>query len=295
MNETRLGGQGAGVQETIRPVVVPLDGSKIAEKALPAALVLARCYDAPLSLVHVVDHDEAPAPADLDRARRIFADYVEGLLKHADAEGYPHATIVAAGGAASTILDVSSNARAIVLASHGKGGLRAALIGSVADKVIRGARVPVLMVPMGGRTKLDAAPVVVGLDGSPAGESGLEVARDLAARLKTHLVLVRAFNLPPQSGIEFVAYQVDVIAAVEEGARDYLERAARPGEQCVCAMGSPVDVLVQTAAEVDAGLVVLTSHGKGWAQRLALGSTTDRAVHRIKRPLLIVPVPGGTQ
>jgi nucleotide-binding universal stress UspA family protein len=175
------------------------------------------------------------------------------------------------------------------MASHGKGGIHAALIGSVTDKVVRNAAVPVLIVPLGTRARLTSDPVVVGLDGSEVAEAGLVVARDLAALLRAPLVLVRAYNLPPPAGFEFVAYPVDLATTLRAGSEEYLTQVARPGEESVAIQGPGYDAISRTAERADASLVVVTSHGKGFATRLALGSTTDRLLHGLRRPLLVVP------
>jgi nucleotide-binding universal stress UspA family protein len=273
-----------------RPIVVPLDGSKNAETALPIAAKLAAIYGATIQCVYVVDKDEVAQAGELDRARQVFASYVEGLAgSHGLGDVRLTATVVE-GSPARGVLDVASSARMVVLGSHGRSGLQSALIGSVADKIVRGATVPTLVVPMGGPQALDSKPILVALDGSREAEAGLELARELAAALGAQVALVRAYSVPPPAGIEFVAYPVDLVTTLQEGAEEYVAKTAREGERSFVVLGSPVDAIQQVADQLDAGLVVMTSHGKGFAQRVALGSSTDRAMHTLKRPLLVVPV-----
>ncbi len=274
----------------VRPIVVPLDGSKIAETALPIAVRMAELYKAPLCFVHVIDDDDAAGAGEIDRARGIFVSYVAGMVKSHGIGEIPFSTTVVEGAAARAVLDIASSARLVVLASHGRGGLQAAFVGSVADKIVRAAVVPTLVVPMGGPETLDKAPILVALDGSKAAEEGLEAAREIAAATGATVALVRAFSVPPPAGIEFVAYPVDLMTTLQEGAEEYLAQTAHEGERSFCVLSSPVEAVDQVATQLDAGLVVMTSHGKGFAQRLALGSSTDRALHALKRPLLIVPV-----
>lgn len=272
-----------------RPIVVPLDGSKNAETAIPAAAALARIYGAPIQFVHALDEEVEREPHN-ERAREVFAAYMDGLVKISGLADHPHTFDVVRGSAARAVLDYSAHARMIVLASHGRGGLHASFVGSVADKIVRGATVPVLVVPLGSKARLEADPIVVALDGSEIAEVGLELARELAGHLGAKVVLVRAYSFPPPAGIEFVAYPVDLTTSLREAAEAYLTQTAKPGEQALCQLAPPVQAIIEAADHVNAGLVVMTAHGKGAAQRIALGSNTDRAMHSLRRPLLIVPV-----
>ena len=270
------------------PILLPLDGSSHAEAALPAALTLARGLGSPLHLLSVTDEDAAPTPADVDRARAIFHAYAEGLMARCGAADVPHQATLVRGSAAEVILDFAVGARMVVLGSHGRGGMHAAVIGSVADKVVRGASRPTLVVPGEGGHALDG-PLLVALDGSKAAECGLASARELASALKANVILVRAWSIPPPASVEFAAYPADLGTTMEEAARAYLTETALPGEQTFCLFASPVDALAEVATKVAAGAIVLTSQGKGFLKRVTLGSTTDRVLHAIRLPILVVP------
>ena len=270
------------------PIVIPLDGSPNAEKALPAALLLARATGAPLHFVHVVDDERASGDEALARARDLFASHVDELLQARGAFDLAHSTDVITGNPARAVLDCAAGASFITLATHGRGGLRATFLGSVADKIVRGTRVPVIAVPLDAPVTVPGSPIVVGLDGSEVAEAGLTMARELGAQLGSRLVLVRTYTIPTP-GVDFVAYPVDLPTALREGSEEYLRQTARDNEGTVSRLGGAADAIVETAEQVDAGLVVLTSQGKGLTGRLALGSTTDRVLHSLKRPLLVVP------
>ncbi|MGD9934359.1 MAG: universal stress protein [Dehalococcoidia bacterium] len=275
-----------------RPIVVPLDGSANAEGAVQPALKLARIAGAPVHLVHVVDPDTLRAAVKLDEAADAFKAYAAGLVEREDGSSVQTSCIVVAGNAAEAILDASESAQLVVIASHGRSGLHASLIGSVADKVVRGAVVPTLVVPLGSVVALGAGPVLVALDGSPTAEAGLAIGRDLAAAFGQPVALVRAYSIPPPVGVEFVAYPVDLTESLKEGTEEYLGSVAKPDEDRYAIMAPSVDAVQDAAERSRAGLVVMTTRGKGLARRIALGSTTDRAMHVLKRPLLIVPIKG---
>lgn len=272
------------------PILVPLDGSKLAEYALPAAAWYAKATGAPLKFVHVVDGD---MPAEgRSAAAATFQKYAGDL---AASRGLGAAeTMVLAGNAAEQILSAATGASAIALASHGRGGFRAMIRGSVADKVVRGSGVPVLVEPgteepgeRGG-----SMPILVGLDGSDEAERALSVARELAAPERRKIAILRTFTVPPPVGVEFASYPADLAATLEQSGKEYLDAAARPGEQTILRQGDATTALLEAAEELDAFLIVLTKSGKGLAGRLALGSTTDRVIHGTERPVLVIPPAG---
>ncbi len=271
-----------------KPILVPLDGSHIAEYALPAAAWYSRVTGAPLKFIHVLDEDTKPE--ERQRAAANFEKYAAGV---ASSHGLGKVECqVLAGSAAEQVLSASIGASAIVLASHGRGGFKAMVVGSVADKIVRGSQVPVLIEP--GTDKPSGAPgaprpILVGLDGSEEAERGLAAARHIAEKDGAPVVIVRSYMIPPPVGIEFATYPADLASTMEEAARAYLSEKAKPGEKTVLMQGDATTAIQQSAEEVNAGLIVLTSSGKGLTKRIALGSTTDRVIHGTDRPVLVIP------
>jgi nucleotide-binding universal stress UspA family protein len=278
------------------PILVPLDGSRIAEFAVPLALAMARAYEAPLEFLHVIDEAAVTADEDdVEKSRASFRDYVERLLAGLESgPGTNFTTDVVAGRPADAILDRSASATMVVMGSHGRGGFRATFIGSVTDKVVRGAEVPVLVAPGTAAFPGRLQTFLVALDGSEAAEAGLAQARDIAARFGAAIALVRAYPLMQPVGAEYAFYPsstADLVEAVEQEARDYLAGVAQPGERQFVVAGNAASAIVEVADQIDAHLVVMTSRGKGLAARLVLGSTTDRVLHSLQRPLLIIRPP----
>jgi nucleotide-binding universal stress UspA family protein len=123
-------------------VVVPLDGSALAEQALGPALGLARLLEAGCTLLRVVESAGSPPKAVREEARAYLED-VAGRLRGQGLSVRPR--VVVAPHAAEAIIEQARGGGLIALATHGRGGLGRMLLGSVADKVIRGASVPVLV------------------------------------------------------------------------------------------------------------------------------------------------------
>lgn len=146
-------------------ILVPLDGSPLAEAALEPAAALARLWDGEISLVQVVSpvalHAGQPLAFPLgfdDRfteVRRDAAqDYVRDIAEGLRESGVKASGVaVLGGGVAETLLDIADPERVglLVIATHGRGGARRLVLGSVADKLVRAADVPVLVVRPAGR------------------------------------------------------------------------------------------------------------------------------------------------
>jgi nucleotide-binding universal stress UspA family protein len=105
------------------------------------------------------------------------------------------------------------------------------------------------------------------------------------------IALVRAYSATPGTGSEFVVYEYNTLEMLKDAAEEYLNQTAREGETTLTAMMSPAAAIAQAADQLGAGLVALTAHGRGLAYRLALGSSTDRVIHSVRRPVLVLPSP----
>ena len=139
-------------------LLVPLDGSSLSERIIPPAVAMARLLGAELSLVQLVtpvelSNDFAPAVTELDPhltelAQQQAKDYLDSLADSIRSDGLMVTTASAVTrGAAVGILDLARDPAIgmIALATHGRGGLRRAVLGSVADKIVRGSDRPVLV------------------------------------------------------------------------------------------------------------------------------------------------------
>ncbi|MBM4264435.1 MAG: universal stress protein [Deltaproteobacteria bacterium] len=170
---------------TMRKIIVPLDGSKLAEQALPYVRLLAEATGATVELLCVTDSaDQAP----LARA----ADY----CKDAEARSFPAGAkvdrVTLPGTPAEVIVDraESDTESLIAMTTHGASGLRRWLLGSVALKVVQAATAPVLLVRADGAPdKVAIRSIIVALDGSELAESVIEPAVELAKHLNGELLL----------------------------------------------------------------------------------------------------------
>jgi nucleotide-binding universal stress UspA family protein len=199
-------------------IVVPLDGSTLAEQALPIAAHIARASGASLILLRVLitlaDSDWRPTrgiPFDrrviTDEERAEAAAYLTQIEERTDLEGLGIVTVVAEGNAAEHILSLAQDQQAdlIIMTSHGYTGFKRWVLGSVAEKVARHSTVPVLILrdtatlSTSLQTGDHTLRVMAAVDGSTLAEAALPFAVSLAGALahpaRATLNLVRVLPL----------------------------------------------------------------------------------------------------
>jgi nucleotide-binding universal stress UspA family protein len=289
-------------------VLVPLDGSKSSEAAIPYAEALARVRRSKLRLFTVVDRSDesffggdARHADDVARAQRLAAEeYLREQALRLEGHGCTVTMEAAEGSPAAAIARAQEDPDVwlTVMSTRGRGGLQRWMLGSVTDKVVRKSTKPVLVVSP--RESRSPAPpvrferIVVALDGSPFSEAGIPAGIALARATGAKLTLVRAqpLLLSTVTAYPYVPELPQIQAEIDATAQAYLRevRSGFPDDVTVDAVmlsGSPAEQLIAFAEECKAQLVIMTTHGRGGVQRLALGSTTDRVI-RAGVPVLIV-------
>jgi nucleotide-binding universal stress UspA family protein len=284
------------------PIIVPLDGSELAERALPYARTLATALRAPVVLVTAIGgtdvREELARSLRLQESERgYFSAYLETVADRLALSGTE--TAVHVGDAADVILNTANEYRGqmIIASSHGRSGLGRWMYGSVAAALVRSSTVPLLLVgkevAATGQDRVPIRSMMVPLDGSPTAEVALKPAKQLAQALEASLTLVRAVPwaadryvyLPPYP------YSEGMEAELENAGRAYLERVRRDADMemdIAVVRGQPADALLTYVAEHGVDVVVMTTHARSGLARLALGSTADRMLHG-KAPVLLIP------
>lgn len=285
-------------------ILVPLDGSPLAEHALPYAEWLARGTGAQLVLVRVALARTFASADPVATQLQVVTEaerYLETVATRLREQGLTVATATPYGDAARWIVD-EARLRAvdlIVMTTHGRAGLGRWLYGSIAQAVLARTPVPVLLVrawePM--ETPLVAATprLLVPLDGTPFAEAALPIATTLAAALGGELVLLRVVPLPaPPLADQGFAMTDDDFEASRTVAETYLMRVARqfpqegPPARLVTRVGLPIGAIEAVSQEEGATLVVMTTHARTGFNRLLLGSVADVTVRRGRLPVLLV-------
>ncbi|HEX4988334.1 MAG TPA: universal stress protein [Candidatus Binatia bacterium] len=294
-------------------MLIPLDGSKLAENVLPYARTLAGAMDLRIELLSVVD--------TMDFARTTHAGHVrdfDPIIEAAVREGEQYLENVARSFTGSTVNCVVEQGQAdqiiidkaagdketlIGMATRGRSGIHRWLMGSVAEKVLRGATNPLLLVRGDEEGKSDGAAtlksIVVPLDGSKLAESVLPRAIDLAKKLGLEIVLTRAYQLPlsayPGADTAYIPNQDAFLTAVRGEAGAYLE--AKVNEirgngiekvSFILLVGSGADEIIDLARTTPDNLIAMCTHGRSGVKRWALGSVTEKVVRHSGDPVLVV-------
>lgn len=278
-------------------ILVPLDGTTLAEAALPFAELI------PSTLVYLLRvapgaegraNGVARTPAD-----RRALDQLQVVGERFRRQGREVEAIVFAGDPAKRIVEAAADVDLIVMATHGRGAGRRALYGGVADEVARWAPVPTL-VARGGERPVGGPPItrlVVPLDGSALAEEALPAAVELASVLGVAIHLVRVVT--PSLMWEALAgggTLVDGRSTLDDAIADatsYLDEQCRRlrGRDLAVTRdvrsGAPVSELMASFAPGD--LVVLSSHGRSGSQRWLIGSVAETLVREAAVPVLLVP------
>ena len=284
-----------------RNLLVPLDGSAESAAALPAARTLARGGRASITLLRVVPpEDGMPHGLEhrpLDQAAAALGE-VAAELRGA---GLEVATLVRRGNAADVVVAEASSQAAdlIVMATHVRGGIERAVLGSVTQEVIASSPVPVLVVRPGGRrlTRLDT--FLVPVDGTPGGALALGLALALARAHGARLELFQAalpivpLAMDPYGGGAYVdpQWEEDARLYAEAYVRGLAERLRRGGVAAEgrATIGPAVREICAVAEDVAADLVVMSTHAHTGIKRVVLGSVADGVVQHAGRPVLLFP------
>lgn len=306
----------------MKKILIPLDGSELAEKALPPALRLAQRSGAQLLLSSIVS-DLPPVPLaagdgelvsgwfdEEEERARAYLEKVKGRI----AESHPGVTVelhVQLGPVGRTLLAQAGAAGAdlITLTTHGRGAWQRAWLGSVADEVIRKAERPVLLLRDGPKSHdlfADASSpghVLVPLDGSAAGEQVLKplaaMLPESGARVTLASVLLRPFPLA-STYLPHSVEEGSLLQEREKRTESYLQDVAArwnpPGVKVstmVVASDDVATALLNRAREEDVDLLALSTRGRGGVSRLLLGSVADKLVRGTQLPVLAVRRPVG--
>ncbi len=294
-------------------ILIPLDGSKTAEKVLPYARVVASKLKVPVELMGVVDIAEMAGHVAAESAR-----YLDKMIEEAERASQGYLKTIAAsfpslnvswvldkGRAAEAIIEkaAADKGTLIAMATHGRSGINRWMLGSVAEKVLRATSNPLLLVRSvdqlkpGEETRLTS--VIVPLDGSELAESVLPAVTELAKKLGLAVILFRAFNIPYgiYAGADgYYAINFDqLIAEIKAEAVTYLEKKTEElrnkGVQDVSFFtkeGLSADEIISFGRETPDNLIAMCTHGRSGVRRWVLGSVTETVVRHCGDPVLVI-------
>ncbi|MBK9712616.1 MAG: universal stress protein [Kouleothrix sp.] len=312
----------------MKTILVPLDGSALAEEVLPYVRMLAPVLGAEIRLLHVVSEIDTHNPLAYDittlysmgdviaaqqeryqQSWQTMRQHAEGYLAsqamRLKEDGLDVAIDVRFGSPAEVIVEVAEKKHValVTMATHGYSGLRRWALGSVTDRVVQAGPAPVFVV-RGGAVDAANPPtlkhILVPLDGSELARQALPLAAELASCARAELLLLQAIAPPldahagqrplarPPMDMEESQAMLQEHATVEVGEQAQALRRRDLAVRTIVLNGHAAEVIVDEATREQADLIVMATHGRGGLRRWALGSVADKVLHATATPLVLV-------
>lgn len=287
-------------------ILVPLDGSELAESALPTAAALAAAAGGEVCLLHAaVGYHIYPTPAQAERLGTAesldglgyitrMANYLEWLIK-----GLQASTAVVSGQPARAIAENASTADLIVMTTHGRSGFTRWVLGSVAESVVRLAPCPVLVLP----GNLPIQHIAIGLDGTDWSEEAVGPALTIAVALEARVTLLHVQpDLSPVGMANLRAIdaldrgmEARILAQFEAETLAYLQAAAAkyqrdlPSLTTAMMHGDVAESILEFIGKERVDMFALAPHGRGVWERWRHGSISHALFQNAPCALLMVP------
>jgi nucleotide-binding universal stress UspA family protein len=265
----------------IERLLLSTDGSEYCEGAVTEAVNLAKACGSKLYAVSVVETNpefQVLAPGIVEKMERKMKEHLELVKSKASKEGvdceivvhqgeYPHEYI--ADEAAKNKIGM------IVMGRRGRTGLTRVMLGSVTAKVIGHTLCRVLLIPKD--VKLVFEKILIATDGSMHSEFASQEAIDIAKRCGSTMLVLS------------VAKKDENLQDAKECADMVKKGAEKEGikVEALIRRGVPHEVIVNTAAQEDVGLIVIGSHGRTGLTKLLMGSVTERVIGHARNAVLV--------
>lgn len=293
-------------------ILVPLDGSVLAESVLPTTVSLASTIKSAITLFHVIEHN---APEEIHKDRHLTSSeeavsYLQAIAQRDFAgisvDWHVHTDEVkdVASSIAAHAAELKSDL--ILMCSHGHGGLRTVLFGGIAQQVIARGETPVLLLrPVDSSTPeiLRFRKIVLPLDSESAHDVVFQFAKSLATAFKSEIAMLTVIpTLGTLKGEQAATSSLlpgttTALLDIEEQAAgehlqmhvDELQEAGLSATAGIV-RGDPASEIVSAAERLNADLMVLATHRKAGMDALWAGSVAPEIARKTKLPLLLIPL-----
>jgi nucleotide-binding universal stress UspA family protein len=293
-------------------ILVPLDGSKLAESALPVAAFLAKTLKAPVTLLHVIEQD---APAEIHRDRHLTDSaeaeaYLAGIAQAA----FPpktkvdwHVHTAAVADVSRSIVDHSADEfqpDLILLCAHGNGGMHDLFFGNIAQQVAAASGTPVMLIkPTESPTPFKIKRILVPLDNESVHDEAIPISKQMAKAFKAQLDLLCVIPTlgtlsgeAAASGNLMPATTTAYLDITEENAREHFQahldefHSMGLSATAEIARGDPATIIAKTADNNGENLIIFGTHGRLGLDAFWNRSVTTGVARRTQIPLLLIPL-----
>jgi nucleotide-binding universal stress UspA family protein len=289
-------------------ILVPLDGSHLAEAAIPSAVSLSKTLDAPVTLLHIIEQD---APDEIHRDRHLTnaaeaEAYLKDVARRFEVRVETHVHTAPVADVARSIIDHASDEiqpDLIILTSHGNSGMRELVFGNIAQQVAAAGGTPVLLLKPLAASSFNLRRILVPLDNESIHDTVLPLAEELAKACEAQLDLVcviptrttdsgahaAAGTLLPMTAAAYLDIAEEIAL---EHFQAHLDEFQKMGIEATAeiARGDPAPVIAKTAERLGADLILFGTHGRAGLDAFWNRSVTAAVARSTNIPLLLVPL-----
>jgi nucleotide-binding universal stress UspA family protein len=299
------------------PILVPLDGSQLAECVLPQVVSFGQAFNAKISLLHVLDTNQAGSSAQLMDLLNWQINKTKAKLNlkrigdQLEKSGLQTKGVVLEGPVVESIIEFaqSQKMKLVILSSHGRSGLRNWEISSVTQKIIQSAPTSVLLVRAPQLNEQRYERILVPLDGSWRAENVLPIITVLARFHKSQIQIVHVVKMPEMARHmppvqEDTDLSDQIVARNREEALQYLEQVQSRSTMAGIDVKThliidhdPMAALHELVEREQINMLALSAHGFSGNIKWPYGSMVNNFILYGKIPLLIVqdlPEKGGS-
>jgi nucleotide-binding universal stress UspA family protein len=293
-------------------ILVPLDGSKLAETALPVAVSLAEALHAPVILLHVIEQD---APSEVHHDRHLTnakeaQEYLDEIVKSAFPENVKVETHIHSAPVADVPGSIINHATQefqpdlILLSSHGKSGLRGLIFGSIAQLVAAAGDTPVFLIkPDHVAIPFKIKRILVPLDNESIHDLALPYAIALSKAYNAQIDLLcviptlgtdsgthaAAGSMLPATAVAYLDIAEEIAREHFQGHLDEFSNDSLPASAEIV-RGDPATLIAKAAEEMGSDVILLATHGRSGMDAFWNRSVTASVAKKTSIPLLLVPL-----
>ena len=281
-----------------RRMLIPLDGSELAERALPYAKNLAKTKGSEVILFTV----SVASVGQLDRPMKA---YLELNAKELESQGIKASIAISYGNMSDEIIKFADKNKIdlIIISTHGQSGIKRWVLGSVALKVLHGTCTPVLLIKSRAHKISEVAfkKILIPIDGSPFSEASIPYVKELAKETGGEIILLRVSEPPVLSADRSPAikpsweeYRDILMTEIQRQAEEYMEgikaniekSGIKVSSQAI--LGKAAESILQVAKKENINLIAMTTHGRTGVSRWVYGSVASRIVEESLQPVMLI-------